>query len=50
MMGVTALIKRRWLFWFALVPAAIGIVMGVAGFMGADTDNAAVRWVIGILS
>ena len=50
MMGVTALIKRRWLFWFAVVPAVIGIIMGLAGFMGADTDNAAVRWVIGILS
>lgn len=50
MMGVTALIKKRWLFWFALVPAVIGVIMGVAGFMGADTDNAAVRWVMGILS
>ena len=50
LMGVTALVKKRWLFWFALVPAGIGVIMGVAGFMGADTDNAAVRWVMGILS
>ena len=50
LMGVTALVKKRWLFWFALVPAAIGVIMGVAGFMGMDTDFAAVRWVMGILS
>ena len=50
LMGVTALVKKRWLFWFALVPAGIGVIMGVAGFMGMDTDFAAVRWVMGILS
>jgi hypothetical protein len=50
MMGVTALIKKRWLFWVALVPAAIGVAMGVAGFCGADTSHPAVKWATDFLS
>jgi len=34
MMGVTALIKRWWMFFVALVPAAFGVYMGIAGFVG----------------
>ena len=50
LMGVTALVKKPWLFWAALVPAGIGVFMGVAGFLGADTDTPVIRWVVGILS
>ena len=36
MMGVTALVKKWWLFVLALVPAAFGVYMGVAGFAGLE--------------
>ncbi|MBM3802958.1 MAG: DUF4337 domain-containing protein [Acidimicrobiia bacterium] len=36
MMGVTALIKRWWLFVLALVPSLFGVYMGVAGFAGLE--------------
>jgi hypothetical protein len=36
MMGVTALVKKWWLFAMALVPAAFGVFMGVAGFAGLE--------------
>lgn len=44
--GVTALVKRWWMFLFALLPAGIGVFMGVAGFMGVDTDLPAIKWVL----
>jgi Domain of unknown function (DUF4337) len=50
MMGVTALLKRWWLFGLALVPATSGVAMGVAGFAGADTSSPAIKWMIGVLS
>jgi hypothetical protein len=50
MMGVTALIKKRWLFWAALVPAATGVAMGLAGFCGADTSHPAIKWATDFLS
>jgi hypothetical protein len=34
MLALTALTKKRWLFWVALVPTAFGILMGLAGLMG----------------
>ncbi|MBL8792338.1 MAG: DUF4337 domain-containing protein [Planctomycetia bacterium] len=37
MMGVTALVKRWWLFALSLVPSAFGVYMGVAGFAGMQT-------------
>lgn len=36
MMGVTALVKKWWLFVLALVPAAFGVYMGIAGFAGLE--------------
>lgn len=36
MMGVTALVKKWWLFALALVPSAFGVYMGVAGFAGLE--------------
>jgi len=50
MMGVTVLIKKKWLFWLALVPSVIGLGMGVAGFLGMDTDSPAINWAINLLS
>lgn len=32
MLAVTALTGRRWLYFFALLPSAFGVVMGLAGF------------------
>jgi len=48
--GVTALVKRWMLFVFALVPAAFGVFMGIAGFMGMDTESPAVKWVLDFLA
>ena len=50
MMGVTVLIKKKWLFWIALIPSVIGLGMGIAGFLGADTDSPAINWAIHVLS
>jgi hypothetical protein len=50
LMGVTALVKRYWLFFVALVPAAFGVFMGVAGFLGYDTSSEFVEWVVKVLS
>jgi hypothetical protein len=36
MMGVTALVKKWWLFVLALVPSAFGVYMGIAGFAGLE--------------
>ena len=36
LLAVTALTKKRWLYWAALVPTAFGIVMGIAGFAGLN--------------
>ena len=50
MMGVTALIKRWWLFYVALIPATFGFIMGLAGFMGWDTNFHIVKQLIKALS
>jgi hypothetical protein len=50
LMGVTAMVKRWWLFIVASVPSAFGVVMGVAGFMGMDTNSPYVNWIIRVLS
>lgn len=34
MLAVTALTRKHWLFWVAMVPTAFGIIMGLAGLMG----------------
>lgn len=48
--GVSALVKRWWMFVFALLPAALGVFMGVAGFMGHSTDLPAIKWVLDLLA
>lgn len=50
LMGVTALAKRWWLFVVALVPSVFGVGMGIAGFLGVDTDTPAINWLIEALS
>lgn len=50
LMGVTALVKRWWLFFVALVPATFGTVMGIAGFLGVDTSNPIINGFIKLLS
>jgi hypothetical protein len=37
--GVTILLKRWWMFVVALFPAALGIAMGLAGFLGWETET-----------
>jgi len=34
LLAVTALTRQRWLFILAMVPAAFGLVMGIAGLFG----------------
>ncbi len=31
MLAVTALTHKRWMYWLALVPTVLGVLMGVAG-------------------
>ncbi len=50
MMGVTALIKRWWLFYIALIPSLFGLSMGIAGFLGFDTNTPAISWFVELLS
>ena len=50
LMGVTALVKKWWLFVIAMIPSIFGLVMGVAGFMGFDTSSEAINWIIKVLS
>jgi Domain of unknown function (DUF4337) len=32
--GITALTRKRWLFWFAFSLAGLGVALGVSGFIG----------------
>jgi Ca2+-dependent lipid-binding protein len=50
LMGVTALTKKWWLFFIALIPATFGFIMGLAGFCGWDTNFAIIKSIIKILS
>jgi uncharacterized membrane protein len=34
MLAVTALTRKEWLFWIAMVPTVFGAFMGVAGLFG----------------
>ncbi|HEY0231930.1 MAG TPA: DUF4337 domain-containing protein [Dokdonella sp.] len=34
LLAVTALTRKRWLYWIALVPTVFGILMGLAGLLG----------------
>jgi hypothetical protein len=34
LLALTALTHKRWLFWFAMVPTVLGVLMGLAGLLG----------------
>ena len=34
MLALTSLTRKRWLYWVAMVPTAIGVLMGLAGLFG----------------
>jgi len=34
LLAVTALTRKPWLFWLAMLPTALGVLMGVAGLFG----------------
>ena len=34
MLALTALTHKRWLFWLAIVPTGLGVLMGLAGLLG----------------
>jgi hypothetical protein len=34
LLAITALVQKRWLYGAALIPASIGVVMGLAGLLG----------------
>lgn len=49
LLGVTALLKRWAMFVAALVPSALGVALGVAGFCGVSTDNPVTKAVLNLL-
>jgi hypothetical protein len=34
LLALTPLTHKRWLYWIAMVPTALGVLMGVAGLFG----------------
>ncbi len=34
LLAITSLTQKKWLFWLALIPTALGILMGLAGLLG----------------
>jgi hypothetical protein len=34
MLALTSLTHKRWLFWIAMIPTILGVVMGLAGLLG----------------
>jgi len=34
LLALTSLTHKRWLFWIAMVPTALGVLMGIAGLLG----------------
>ena len=34
LLALTSLTHKRWLFWIAMVPTALGVLMGVSGLLG----------------
>ena len=42
MLALTALTKKRWLYWIAMVPTALGVLMGLAGLFGLHIHSDAI--------
>jgi hypothetical protein len=34
LLALTSLTHKRWLYWIAMVPTALGVLMGMAGLFG----------------
>ncbi len=34
LLAITSLTQKKWLFWLALVPTLLGVIMGLAGLLG----------------
>jgi hypothetical protein len=34
MLALTSLTHKRWLYWFAMIPTALGLLMGLSGLLG----------------
>lgn len=49
MLAVTALTQKRWLFWVAMVPTALAVVMGVAGLAGLKIHPDAISNLLSVL-
>jgi hypothetical protein len=45
LLALTALTHKRWMYWIALVPTGLGVLMGLAGLLGwhVHPDSLA-RW------
>jgi hypothetical protein len=45
LLALTALTHKRWLYWVAIVPTALGVLMGLAGLLGWHIHpDAITRW------
>jgi hypothetical protein len=45
LLALTALTHKRWMYWVALVPTALGMLMGLAGLLGWHVHpDALARW------
>ncbi len=45
LLAITSLTQKKWLYFVSLVPAAIGVVMGLAGFFGWNLNPGAfAKW------
>jgi hypothetical protein len=47
MFGITALTKKRWLFYFAASVSALGIVLGLAAFLKISLHSDLVSKILG---
>jgi len=45
LLALTALTHKRWMYWIALVPTGLGVLMGLAGLLGWHVHpDALARW------
>jgi hypothetical protein len=42
MLALTSLTKKRWLYWIAMVPTGLGVLMGLAGLFGLHIHSDAI--------
>jgi hypothetical protein len=45
MMALTSLTQKRWLYWIAMIPTVLGLLMGMAGLLGWHIhSDLAAKW------